>query len=543
MSEFHCRFEALESRFLLSSTGLVGNSFADISTKTVQTTLSETVVESQRLPATEIEYLAEDFQSPTNRETPVEQTPVVQTPVVQAPVVQAPSEQLLSQQSMNDSEVKLSSVSLVPIANSSATLSTSNITSATADIATKEMKEKESVSAVSVDTASVDTATFNTTSTRNTTQTLTKDTISVDNSIEKVTVNTSTTSVTIAESNATTETTERETPITSEANDADRADKQEADKSVDENKDKTPVQADAKTGDNQPSDLYKMWLAVEQESNAPGKAVSAAAADNDADAKPQQQAADKADGIAAIRTQATVTTNSPLILRQASDQTDQGNPLATAADHIYSEEQSDSDGRLAVSRTLPSPQGALLLVTLGQPLSRLAGGNSRVDVVNMDCGSPTARTSFDRSRRNRRKAAEARERWQRRGDVKDLTWFPPQDLANEIPPQPMESDQARADDPRSAAKPIAPRLADLAIAAHLDVCDKDNSSKSSESRTQALPALADWDGYAVVGTTSVAALSATISVLAVDRYRRNHAQERRIKFPLPVYTGRTLARV
>ena len=359
---------------------------------------------------------------------------------------------------------------------------------------------------------------------------------------KEVAIKTSATLITVAESNAELETVEREQTV---ATKSDSIDKQESDKTVSENKDKEedPVQADAKTGDSEPADARQACLAVVHESQTTDKSASADAANQEHNIKLQQQAADEADPPAPARAQSCVAMCSPTPSQQASSQSEQENLLTMAADRVFCEEQPDADGRSMAARMLPSPQGALLLVTLGKPLSRLAGGDGRVDIVNTNCGSPAARTALDRSRRNRRKAAEAQDRWQRRGDVKESSWYPPEDLVCEIPPQSLESAQEPADDSRPAAEPLAPRLADLAIDSHLAVYDRKDSAGSSGPRPPALPVLADWDGYAVLGTASAAVLSTTISVLAADRYRRIHAQAHRIKLPRPIYTGRTLARV
>ena len=324
----------------------------------------------------------------------------------------------------------------------------------------------------------------------------------------------------------------------------------ESDATAEVLKDRKPTATDTSSAGSELLDAQKAWSAVAQDADTSGNTASPNTAGNDLDAKLYAQAPAEADRPpAAPKAQAAVDTSSAAAPQRNSIRADQENPFAKAADCVFSEEQPESGARWAASHTLPPAEGALLVVALGKPLSRLAAGDGRVDVASVDCGLPDGRTTFGRSRRNRRKTEEARDRLSRRGDTRELTWLPPEKLPTEISHETTDSSQGQAEDSRPATEPIPSRLADLAVFSRLDIAKPEDRCKPSESWLPALPSSADWassadwDGYAVLGGAAAATLTGTISVLAIDRHRRIHDQQRRVKLPTPAYTGRTLARV
>ena len=524
MSQTHRRFEQLEPRFLLSGTGIINGSFAAVSTRSVsstQTPLSPPAVESQELPLAAVEDRADEFFAPTTVGSVVERLSP-QEPTVELQVV----------------------------------VSIDATSDGTATFVTDDVAVKESVSVVSPNTAP----------TRDVTPTLSDDRISLDEPIKKVEVKSSPTLVAVAEprvaatetynvdlsegrsgqrslseAEATAEVVEEVKPTTTdEAQDgesatdrADVSDEQEADK------DEGLAETDSSVAGSELVDARRAWLAIEQKSDTSEKTASN---EHDPDEISHGQTPTEAKSNAASQAQATVAVSSSTVSRQTSNQADQGNFLTMAADRVFSEEQSDSGDRWAASGILPPAEGALLLVSIGKPLTRLAAGDGRVDIANVDCGLPGARTAFDRSRRNRRKTAEARDRWQRRGDARELTWLPPEELPIDDLSETMEPPHEQAVDQRSAAEPIAARLADLAISSQQDVARPEDRRESCVSWLPTQPHLVAWDGYGVLGGVAVATLSGTISALAVDRYRRMHEQSGRVKLLAPAYTGRTLSR-
>ena len=543
----HRRFEQLEPRFLLSSTGIINGGFSAMSTRSVSSAgapLSPPAVESKELPVAAVEDRADEFISPTAVE------PLASPPIVSSPVVG----RLSPQEPKVDSQVEV-------VASSSKTrnlepaVPTDATSYGTISFVSDEVAEKESVSRVSSDTAS----------TRDVTPTLPDDRLSLEEPIKKVVVKSSPTLVAVAEprvaaetynvdfsegrsgqrslseAEATAEVVEEVKPTTTDkaqdgesaTNRADVSDGQEADK------DEGLSETDSSAAGSELVVARKAWLAVEQETDTSEKTASN---EHDPDEKLHGQTPAEVKSNAAPQAQATVAASSHTDSRNASNQTDQGIPFSRAADRVFSEEQPDSGGRWAASGMLPPVEGALLLVTIGKPLTRLAVGDGRVDGARVDCGLPGARTTFDRSRRNRRKTAEARDQWQRRGDARELTWLPPEELPIDVLPETMEPPQEQAVDQRSAEEPIAARLADLAISSHLDVARPEDRRESAVSWLPTQLHSIAWDGYGVLGGVAVVTLSGTISALAVDRYRCMHEQSGRVKLPTPVYTGRTLSR-
>ncbi len=594
MSKLHRRFEPLEPRFLLSGTGFVDGSFAAVRTQTTfspPAAYSPPTVQLRELPVAEVEDRAEEFLSPKIVESPVS------PPVVERLLSQESS--IDSKVSLSDSKVELSRVSRQVIENSDVAATEVEVVRIIEEvkIVTPSSRTQNPDPVVVIEPAvsqdptfsngttfapgdvavkePVSTVSDDTTLTSNITRTLVDDRISLDKPLKAVAVRTSPTPISpklvaITESSVAIKTSDgvrslnyQKQPSRTEAgatanvvedrkptatdqgrtdlSATDGTDKQEPGEQK-PGKDEGLAETDSCAAGSELLDTHRVWLAVVREPDTSEKTASLNAASNDPDAKLYEQKAAEGDRTAAAETQATVATSSPTVSRHASSQADNGNPFAKAADRVFSEEQSESGGRWATSRTLPPAEGALLLVTLGKPLTRLVTGDGRADVANVDCGLPGARTTFDRSRRNRRKTAEAQDRWQRRGDARDLTWLPPEKLPTDISHEPTDSAPEQTGDLHMAAESIPSRLADEVIFSHLDVTEPEDRSKPSGSWLPTLPSSDAWDSYGILGGAAIVTLTGTISVLAVDRHRRMHKQPHRVNLPAPAYTGRTLAR-
>ena len=140
----------------------------------MQTKISESSVQSQKLPIAEMEERAMEFPASTDSEPLVSQKPVSPAPAIQrivetAPIESAPIETApIESASVETVPVEKTaalrtfteelppqeplSVSLDPTFNSSATLSNSNATLTTTDaVVEKEIQEKEPVSPISID--------------------------------------------------------------------------------------------------------------------------------------------------------------------------------------------------------------------------------------------------------------------------------------------------------------------------------------------------------------------------------------------------------
>ncbi|MBN2295697.1 MAG: LEPR-XLL domain-containing protein [Pirellulales bacterium] len=558
MSKLHLRFEPLEPRYLLSISAFVNGDLANARTLAVS---SIPASESRELSVTAVEERSDELPSPVVVET-LDASPEVSPSVADiSDVVKTEVEEVAkvkiaetSNQTRNIEPV----VAIEPVV--SRELTSDNVTTSSSDIATFEsgsIVEKETVSAALDDDI---------TSTRNTIKPISDERISFDEAQTKVTVKTSPTLVAVAEkdvaiktydadrsldnnqqrslseSDATEEVIEEGKPTTTDRETTDISSSDSADRQ-ETGKDEIQEKTDAGTNGRELVAAHKAQLAVNTESDRTENAASANDSDIDPDAKLHQQMTEKAGLTTTSQTQSTVAASSSTETRQSSNRAEQENPFTMASDLVFSEEQSDSGGRSAASRFLSPTEGALLLVTIGKPLTRLAGGDSRTDVAGVDYGMPGARTTFDRTRRNRRKTNEARDRYQHRGDVRDLTWFPPEEFTTDLIAEPLELSQEQTGRQLAASETISPGLADMVLVSHPEVAEAEDRTKSPESRLRTIPFSTAWDGYTLVGATAVMTLSGTISVLAVDRHRRIRAQDRHVKLPVPAYKGRTLARV
>jgi len=293
---------------------------------------------------------------------------------------------------------------------------------------------------------------------------------------------------------------------------------------------------------NEPRDADLACLAAVQGSDTSEKSVSPHAVSNDPAETLHEPAVIEANQPTTPGALATDATASPAAARRVSGRADAANPFAKAADRLFSGEKSESDGRPTGSQTLPMAKGALLLVTLGKPLTRLTAEDGRCTVANTDCDSPNPRSAFGRARRSRRRTAQAQRRWQRQKDARDTTWLLSEMRPTDRPEEAKESAPKRAGNSQPPLEPISPCLADLAVLSHLAVTGAEDRSKSPESRPATLPCSAGWDGCGLLAAGSAVTLSGTISVLAIERCRRARRQQRPVRLPIPAYTGATVAR-
>ncbi len=275
------------------------------------------------------------------------------------------------------------------------------------------------------------------------------------------------------------------------------------------------------------------------------KTTSPDPASNDPAASPCEPAAMEANQPAASAAPtSTPTGSSSAAARYDSNQDNPEDGFGKLVECVFAEEGSEpGDSQRAASQTLPVTEGALLVVALGKPLTRLAAGGEPVDAMGMDCGSPGTRATGGRSRRDRRNTAEARSRPQRRKDTRDVTWLPFDRSANSRPQIATQSSGEQAGDLRPSAEPISPGLADLAVFSQLAVSMSEDGSRSSESRSPILPSRAAWNDYGLLGVAATATLAGTVSVLAVERSRRLQSHRPCVGLPKPTYTGPTLSRV
>ena len=583
MSQSHRGFERLEPRYLLSSMGLTGVDLSAMRTAAA----SAPPAESQERPAVAAEEQTRELFAPAviesldSPDSPDSQSVVsMREPAIDPKIAPVDAPQNVTEQPVSQSEditaTEVKEVAVFEEVEKVEVVTSSNRTFSTESAVVAEVSEPRSTTSTVTTTLTtadiavndpVSVASNDVLSTSNRSQTTIDDCIAVDNTQNIVKVKTTPTRVAVrdantvvltssdqlskdnkeqrslAETDATVEvkgegkptTSDREQTDVSETDGTGTVDKQEP------AKDETPARGDAVTEDEQLADANKAMSAVAREQNDSVRTSNGDEAVDDIEAKLHQQAATNDDRSAAAQTTTAAATNDTRVPQRTSNQSDGQDPFAMAADNVLSEEQSDADSRVKASGMLPQAEGALLLVALGKPLTRLAGGDAGADTSNMDSGSPAMRTNFARARRNRRKAAEERDRWHRRGDARNMAWLPPEELPIEILPATIETAENQAQTSRPAAEPIAARLADEVIFSHPDVDDEDDRSERHESR---LPALAyAWGGYTFAGGAAMVTLGGTISVLAADRHRRIRSQERRVAPPPPTYTGRTLARV